>query len=111
MRNLLGLTQFLCGMQINYPAIGVFMNATIVPLPWWPKREGLIFKWALTARAGMEDRTHPRWWYPDVLENVLVPVDSMGAVSEKLRSITKEQVNCQTITYEYVVSSDRRMIM
>lgn len=98
-------------MQINYPAIGVFMNATIAPLPWWPKREGLIFNWALTARAGMEDRTHPRWWYPDVLEDVLVPVDSMGAVSEKLRSITKEQVNCQTITHEYVVSSDRRMIM
>ena len=86
------LMQGFCGAQINYPAIGVFMNATISPLPWWPKREGLTFKWALTARAGMEDRTHPRWWYPDVPQEVLAPVDSMEAVLEKLRSISKEQV-------------------
>jgi hypothetical protein len=76
------LMQGSCGAQINYPAIGVFMNATISPLPWWPKREGLTFKWALTARAGMEDRTHPRWWYPDVPQEVLAPVDSMEAVLE-----------------------------
>ncbi len=75
------------------------MNATIAPLPWWPKREGLTFKWALTARAGMEDRTHPRWWYPEVPQNMLLPMESMEAVLATLRGISKEQVRRAFVAY------------
>ena len=49
-------------MQIDYSAIGVFLNASLTPLPWWPKKPGLIFEPALKPRAGLEDRAHPKWW-------------------------------------------------
>ncbi|BDA47928.1 probable arabinosyltransferase ARAD2 [Coccomyxa sp. Obi] len=96
---------------INYPAIGVFMNATIAPLPWWPKREGLTFKWALTARAGMEDRTHSRWWYPEVPQDMLLPMDSMEAVLATLRGITKEQIAQKRealLTYRHLFTFNER---
>ena len=75
------------------------MNATIAPLPWWPKREGLTFEWALRARAGMEDRTHQRWWYPEVPQDVLLPMESMEAVLAALRAISKEQVRRPALIY------------
>lgn len=49
-------------MQIDYSAIGVFLNASLTPLPWWPKKPGLTFEPALKPRAGLEDRGHPKWW-------------------------------------------------
>ena len=47
-------------MQIDYSAIGVFLNASLTPLPWWPKKPGLTFEPALKPRAGLEDRGHPQ---------------------------------------------------
>ena len=38
------------------------MNASLTPLPWWPKKPGLTFEPALKPRAGLEDRGHPKWW-------------------------------------------------
>ena len=52
--------------QIDYPSIGIFLNASVTPLPWWPKREGLTFEWALRPQGSMADRAHPKWWFPDV---------------------------------------------
>ena len=48
-------------MQIDYSAIGVFLNASLDPLPWWPKKAGLTFEPALKPRAASEDRGHPKW--------------------------------------------------
>lgn len=51
-------------VQIDYSGIGVFLNASLTPLPWWPKTPGLTFEPALKPQAAVADRGHPKWYGP-----------------------------------------------
>ena len=78
--------------QIDYPSIGIFLNASVTPLPWWPKREGLTFEWALRPQGSMVDRNHPKWWFPDVPKQALQTITSMEDITLALRKHSEADI-------------------
>ena len=85
--------QAVCTAQIDYPAIGIFLNASITPLPWWPKRAGLTFEWSLKPRGSMQDRNHPKWWFPEVPRQALETITSMEDIITALKRLTPKEIS------------------